>query len=145
MSTPYSEIYDLYSGMCSDYEFLNLSTQEQDEILEGWLLIAVGEFKKCKIDLSDRDSTLKQFNQTLTDDIKNILAKGILKNWLSPKLYTIDNLKNHLSTKDFQLYSPANILKEIRTTYNEVKKDFDREKIKYGYDNFDPLKDLMKS
>ena len=65
MSTPYSEIYDLYSGMCSDYEFLNLSTQEQDEILEGWLLIAVGEFKKCKIDLSDRDSTLKQFNQTL--------------------------------------------------------------------------------
>lgn len=144
MSTQYSEIYDLYSGMTNDYEHLSLPLINQDEILEGWLLVSIGEFTKCKIDLSDRDDMLKQFNQILTDEIKVILAKGILKCWLSPKLYNIDNLKNTLASKDFNQYSPANLLKEIRQTFKEANKDFKNSIGDYKHKNFNPLTDLLQ-
>jgi len=114
--TLYSEIYDLYSGMVTDYEFLLLDVADQDEILEGWLLNAVGNFEKCKTDLSDRDSTLKKFNQTLTDKEKTILARLMVAEWLSPKLYNLELLRSMLNSKDFTTYSPANLLKEIRET-----------------------------
>ena len=141
MATPYSEIYDLYFGMTTDYEFLNLSIQDQNTILEGWLLNAIGEFNNCKNDLSDRDHEQKQFNRTLTDNEKIILAKYMLTNWLSPKLYCVENLKNYLSSKDFSLYSPSALLKEIRNTYKEAKKEADKLKLAYGYKNFN-LEDL---
>lgn len=144
MATPYSEIYDLHSGMYSDYEFLQLIPIDQDEILEGWLLNAISEFDNCKINLSDRDNTLKQFNQTLSDKEKRILAKGMLIEWLSPKLYTIENLKNHLSSKDFSTYSPANLLKEIINTHNKALKEFNREKNTYAHKNFNPLEKLIR-
>jgi hypothetical protein len=144
MSTPYSDIYDLYSGMVTDYEFLKLTVPQQDDILEGWLLSAIGEFDKSKTDLSDRDETSKQFNQTLTDKEKKILAKYILCEWLSPKLYTLENLQNHLTSKDFSTYSPANLLKEIRELHSKAFKEANMSKMSYSHSNFDPMKDLKK-
>jgi hypothetical protein len=140
--TPYSDIYDLFSGMTTDYELLSLTVPEQDNILEGWLLSSIGEFDKCKTDLTDRDSTLKQFNLELSDKEKKILAKLMLCEWLSPKLYTVENLKNYLSTKDFNMFSPANLLKEIRQTYQDVKREANKMITSYLYSKFDPLKDL---
>jgi hypothetical protein len=138
MSTPYKDIYDLFFGMTSDYEFLQLPIIDQDEILHGWLLNAIGAFTKCKTDLSDRDEGLKQFNQSLKDKEKRILAKFVLVEWLSPKLYTIENLKNHLSTKDFNIYSPANLLKEIRETHTKALSETNKEMIAYAHSNFNP-------
>lgn len=136
--TLYSDIYDLFFGMVVDYEFLSLPLVTQDEILEGWLLSAIGEFDKCKTDLSDRDSILKMFNLELSDKEKKILAKLILVEWLSPKLYTLDNLRNHLSSKDFSMFSPSQLLKEIRETHNQAKKKVNQDIISYGYQHFDP-------
>jgi hypothetical protein len=136
MATPYSEIYDLHSGMYSDYEFLQLIPIDQDEILEGWLLNAISEFDTCKSDLSNRDSILKQFNTDLSDMEKKILAKYMLLEWLSPKLYCTENLQNHLSSKDFNMYSGSAFLKELRETYNLAKKDAERMKIKYAHKQF---------
>ena len=145
MATPtlYSDIYDLFFGMTSDYEFLSLASIVQNEILEGWLLSAIGEFSdKCKVDLADRDISLKQFNLSLSDKEKKVLAKLILVEWLNPKLYTLSNLQNQLSSKDFNMFSPANLLKEIRETHNQAKKDANRMITSYSYSNFDPSKDL---
>lgn len=144
MSTPFSEIYDLHSGMYSDYEFLQLIEINQNEILEGWLLNSIAWFDNCKEDLSDRDMGLKQFNITLSDPVKRILAKGMICEWLNPKLYNTENLKNHMSSKDFNQFSPANILKEIRETHSKSERSANREKNAYGHKNFDPLKDLIK-
>ncbi|HEY8888939.1 MAG TPA: hypothetical protein VIM70_01595 [Clostridium sp.] len=140
--TPYSDIYDLFSGMTSDYEFLSLSSDIQNEILEGWLLSSIGEFSKCKIDLSDRDKVLKQFNLELTDKEKGILAKLLVVEWLNPKLYTIENLRNNLSSKDFSMFSPANLLKEIRQTHTLATVTANRMITSYLHSNFDPKKDL---
>jgi hypothetical protein len=144
MATPYSEVYDLHSGMYSDYEFLQLIPIDQEEILEGWLLNSIAWFDNCKEDLLDRDDTLKQFNNTLSDKVKSILAKGMIVEWLNPKLYNTENLKNHMSSKDFNLYSPANILKEIRETHDKAERSANREKNAYAHKKFDPLKELIR-
>lgn len=140
MPTPYSDIYDLYSGMFTDYKFLQLPLQTQDEILEGWLLNAVSEFDNCLEDLSDRNDELKQFNITLSDMAKKVLVKYILVEWMNPKLYTLEYLEMHLTPKDFSNNSPANMLKEIRETHAKAEKKANAEKMKYAYKNFDPSK-----
>jgi hypothetical protein len=144
MGTPYQDIYDLHSGMYSDYEFLQLIIPEQDEILEGWLLNTIGWFDNCKISLSDRNEEQKQFNQTLSDKEKRVLAKGMIVEWLNPKLYNIENLKNYMSTKDFNQFSPANLLKEIRSTHDKAEQMANREKNAYAHKNFNPLIDLVQ-
>lgn len=142
--TPYSDIYDILSGMYSDFEFLQLTPEIQENVLEGWLISATSEFDKCKQDLSDRDETLRHFNVNLTDSEKKILAKYMLCEWLSPKLYTVENLRNHLSTKDFNMFSPANLLKEIRETHDKALKSANGAKRTYAHKNFDPNKELKK-
>ena len=136
MVTSFSEIYDLFSSTMSDYSFLQLEEEDQDDILEGWLLNAIAEFDNCAEDLDDRDDELKQFNNVLSDRVKKILVKGMLVEWMNPRLYDLENLRNHLNTKDFSIYSPANLLKEIRDTHNKIYKEFNADKIRYGYINF---------
>ncbi|MCX8010927.1 MAG: hypothetical protein N3A61_07230, partial [Ignavibacteria bacterium] len=138
MPTHFEEIFDLFSSSITDYEFLNLSIQDQNHILEGWLLNAIAEFNNCKIDLSDRSNDSKQFNITLGDLEKKIIVKYMICEWLSPRLYTLDNLINHLSNKDISLFSPANLLKEIRETHNKATREADRLKRLYGHKHFDP-------
>ena len=79
--------------------------------------------KVCKIDLYDRDEDLKQFNQDLNDEIIEILSENMLVEWLKPKVLFTDNLSNVLNTKDFSMYSPANMLKELRETLSYLKKN----------------------
>lgn len=144
MSTLYSEIFDLFSGMITDYEHLLLPIETQDEILEGWLLNAIGEFDNCKTDLSDRNEELKKFNQTLNDKERKILARYILVEWMNPQLYSIDYFKSRLSSKDFNQFSPSNQLKEIRETHSKAEVKANREKNAYKHSNFDPAKDLKR-
>ena len=138
--TLYSDIYDLYSGMVSDWEILSLPEQDQDEILEGWLLTAIGTFRTCKTDLSDRDSITKQFNLVLADTEKVILAKLMIVEWLSPKLYNLELLRNNLNSKDFTMYSPASFLKEMRSTQEGARSIANRLITTYGYASIDVSK-----
>ena len=38
--------------------------------------------------------------------------------WLGPFVNNIENLRNHLSTKDFSVFSPANLLEKIGDRYD---------------------------
>jgi hypothetical protein len=142
--TPFSELQDLFSSVQTDYEHLSLPTETQDEIFDGWLLNAIGEFDNCKEDLYDRDMELRQFNVTLSDKSKKVLVKYILVEWLNPKLYNIENLKNYMTNKDFNQFSPSAMLKEIRETHNKAFKEANREKVAYGHFYFDPQKELIR-
>jgi hypothetical protein len=129
--------------MTSDYDSLSLSTDIKDEIMFGWLIISIGKFLKCKTNLSDRDDVFFQFNNDLKDTEKIILASLMICEWLSPKLYSTENLHNFLTTKDWNNYSPANLLKEIRLTHDKAQKDADKLIMQYLHKQFDP-KDLKK-
>lgn len=142
MATPFSEIYDRVYNKISDYSFLNLTQNEVEDILESYLLSSIVKFKKCKKDLSNRDQALKQFNEDLTDEEKEILATLMCVEYLTPKLITSELLKQKLSTKDYQLYSQANQIKEIREVRNKMKSEANQMMISYSYSE-NSLDDLL--
>ena len=116
MATPFTDIYARAIFRFADYEFLKQDIETREGVLEKYLISAKTEFQRvCKTDLGDYDLELKQFNQTLDDEVIEILSLGIAFYWLSYKALNSELLKNVLNSKDYYYYSPANLLKEVQT------------------------------
>ena len=133
MATPFKEVYNKVYNKISDYSFTKLTQDEVEDVLQSFLLSALVKFKTCKKDLSNRDLTLKQFNEDLTDEEKEILATLICVEYLTPKLITDELLQQRLSTKDYNLYSQANQIKEIRELRDKFKSEANQMMINYSY------------
>lgn len=138
MATPYSKIHGRAIAKFSDYDILKFDLSVREMILNDYLLSAQIEFQRmCKVDLSDRDDVLAQYNEDLDDEIVEILATGEAYYWLSPKVLNTENLHNVLNTKDFTTYSPANLLRELQNLRDMLWKDFKRKMFEYTYRSAD--------
>jgi hypothetical protein len=138
MATPFSDVYNPFLDMITDPDLLVLEDTDRDSFLHGLMISACSEFESiCRIDLTDRNETSKQFNNTLTDEVIKIINKGMVVEWIKPKYYFNDNMKNSLNTKDYSTFSPANLLKEMKDTYLTTKKEFEGMMNKYSYMNED--------
>lgn len=134
--TPYSTIYNAFLNKITDTDFLLLSDNNRKALLLSYLNYACGEFSDvCTKDLNNRDDDAEIFNIELSLAEIDIITDGMLVAWITPKYLFNENMHNVLNTKDFNMYSPANLLKEIRETYNNVKQTFERKMIKYSYLN----------
>ena len=74
----------------------------------------------------------------MLDEIIDILTDGMVCVWLRKIKNEPQNLQNYLDTKDFQLAaSPANVLKEVRTTYEVEYNIFVGKMLEYSYNHRD--------
>ena len=138
MATPYSTVTDRVLNKISDFDLAKLKEVQVEEILLGYMFSACSKFNTSLINLSDRNETTEQFNQTLTEDIVDIISEGMIVEWLKPKVLHTDNLANYLNNRDLSVAaSPANILKEIKDTLKESRAEFDRLIKEYSYKNSD--------
>jgi hypothetical protein len=135
MSTPYSDLYSRFTNKITDYNFDGLSQSEAEDIFLGYLKSAIPKFFKCKQDLTDRDDTLGQFNIDLTEIEQEILANLMVIEWINTKINHSELLEQTLSSKDFKMYSPANLLKEMRETKKELQSDNNYLLSNYYYDS----------
>lgn len=141
MSTPYSDIYNVFLENVSDSDLLVFSEEDREKILYGFMDRACNNFQYvCKkvsnIDLFDRDELLKQFNATLDSQIINIIVTGMVVEWLKPKYFYNENMKNILNTSDYNMAaSPANMANSIRTTYLTTKQEFESMIRQYSYEH----------
>lgn len=136
MATPFTDIYARAIFRFADYEFLKQDIETREGVLEKYLISAKTEFQRvCKTDLGDYDLELKQFNQTLDDEIVEILSLGIAFYWLSYKALNSELLKNVLNSKDYYYYSPANLLKEVQTLRKTLRNEFNSKMRQHSYNN----------
>ena len=134
MATSYSEIHARAISKISDYDILKFDISTREMMLNDYLVSAQVEFQRmCKVNLSDKDDVLAQYNETLDDEIIEILATGEAYYWLTPKVLNTENLYNVLNTKDFSTYSPANLLKELQNLRDMFWRDFKRKMFEYTY------------
>ncbi len=131
MSTPYSEIDDMFLGDIRDETFLEFTEQEREEILNSLRTKAITRFKACRKDLYDRDNELKQFNQDLTEEEKLIIATCMRKYWLNDKVYNLELLKQRMSTKDWKMTSQAMHLLRLTTLVQELDKEISKMIVDY--------------
>jgi hypothetical protein len=121
MSTSYDVIHNRFLGKISDYLLMNMESPDVAELLDGYMVGALVQFKQCS-KLSNRDSVARIFNDDLTDEEIEILSNLMVLEWLKPIVNNVEELKNRFSTKDYQFFSPANLLDKLIT----LRKDTER-------------------
>lgn len=136
MATPYANIYNSFLMKVTGYKLLELLPEEREEIIAYYLNAARAKFyKKCKHDLMDIDEDNQIFNTDLTIDEVDILSEIMIIEWLSPQIYSDELLESRLNTKDFTEFSPAKLIEQIRSVYNESKKRVKYLIVQYTYDH----------
>ena len=139
--------YDVFAGAflakVNEYDFVQMEVSDRKEIVDGYLLRAVAEFRKnCGYDLlGTQDSAAREFDvdivQADLDELVDIISEGMLLQWMKPFVYRQENLENVLNTRDFTSYSPAELLMRIGNAYTDVKKDYTQMIREYSFNHGD--------
>jgi hypothetical protein len=136
--TEYKVVFEKFKDKITDPDLLLYLESIQQEILISLMSSACVKFKRiCKQNLSDRDNTLMMFNFDVDEEVIDIMTDIMVEYWLKPYLNNIENLRNQLSTKDFSVFSPANLLNAVQNTYDLSRKRAKSAMNEYSFINGD--------
>ena len=138
--TSFDDVYEMFLfTKVQAYKLNKLTLDNKKATLLIYLRLACSKFINCKQDLT-LDLVNKRFNVTLTEKEIDILTDFMVISWLKPIILSDELLESRLNTKDFYEYSPANLILQIRTTFNEVEINSKKAMKNYGYSsNFSQL------
>lgn len=138
MGTKFQDVYERYRARVRNYDFLDYDSITRDVFQYDLLMMSISDFEDvCKQDLTDREDELLTFNIDLSNREKDILALGMVLHFIEPYVYNTDSLQNALNTKDFSLYSPANLLEKMTDLMNTTEHRLKREINLYSFRNGD--------
>jgi hypothetical protein len=146
MSLSYDAFVAAFLSKVSEYEFVNIDEDIRNDAVDGYLKRAVAAFRKnCLYDLtSAMNDDTRCFDITIDDDdvdeIVEIVSEGMLVQWMKPFLYNQENLEHQLNTRDFTMYSPAELLMRIGNAYAAARKDYTNLIRDYSYKHGDLTK-----
>ena len=134
--TTFEEVFSRFRSRIRNYDFLEFDDFTILQYQYSLLIQSVFDFSDiCKTDIEDYDSELMVFNQKLTGKEINILSLGMMVHFLEPYVYNTDALQNAISTNDFSVYSPANLLEKMTELLKETKKELKKEINLYSFKN----------
>lgn len=123
MGTYFEDIFAVFlSKITTLSEYTNLTEEELNIELKMLLKTSISKFISRNDLIADYD--MGCFNRELEDLEVEILAYGMVVSWLTPKINNIELLKQSLSSKDFNFYSQANHLRELRELKSDAEKEF---------------------
>lgn len=123
MATTYATVYGLFLAKVTDFDLADMTEEDANAIMSDLLRQAVGKFSEsCKKDLYDITDEQDGWNADFTDLEVDILSELMVEAWYKPCINNLDLMRNRLSTKDFTTFSPANLQKEVRESYNLAHK-----------------------
>lgn len=143
MNLSYDAFTAAFLAKVSEYDLLEMQNVERQEVIDGYLKAAVSMFRKnCKYDLfTTQDDAERQFNVDVdmddADELIDIISQGMVMQWMRPFLFRQENLENLMNTRDFTLYSPANLLLRIGEAYRNVSKEYVQMIREYSYNHGD--------
>ena len=121
MATDFSVVYGSFLGKVTDTDLSDMTEANANSVMSDLLKQAVTKFSEsCKKDLSNVTQT--GFVDDLDDYEVDILSELMVEAWYKPHVNYTDLLRNKLSTKDFTTFSPANLQKENRESYELAHK-----------------------
>jgi hypothetical protein len=121
MATDFSVVYGSFLSKVTDTDLSDMTEEDANSVMSDLLKQATVKFNEsCKKDLSDVTTT--GFVSDLDDYEVDILSELMVEAWYKPHINYTDLLRNKLSTKDFTTFSPANLQKENRESYELAHK-----------------------
>lgn len=130
MNTTLEEIISLYLAKIENFDYLQYTEEELLEELKPMLLSATSKLFTLDVKI---DFDMEEFNRELEPIEQNLIALGLVEEFLTQKVNSVKVLKNHLTTKDFKLYSSANMLKQLRETQEAVSSEISYLETKLEY------------
>lgn len=118
--TPYTEIYERFLLLVQEYDFIELEEDEFEQIFEIKLEMALGKLSALDLTMNPNTQT---FNRELTISEKTILAYALMTEWLTQRVFDVQNMRNHLASKDYKVFSMANHLAELRALHEYASKE----------------------
>lgn len=128
MGTEFTEIYDLFTVLCSDYKFNELYLISPDSLntyLQPYLRFAINEFAKvCDQKLQEN---MDLDNGTFTIELKEYnkipLARLMIKYWFQHLVNDVLQIQSKLNDTDFKHYAEANNLNAKQSTYQQMREE----------------------
>jgi len=121
MATDFSVVYGSFLSKVTDTDLSDMTEEYANSVMSDLLKQATVKFSEsCKKDLGDVTTT--GFVSDLDDYEVDILSELMVEAWYKPHINYTDLLRNKLSTKDFTTFSPANLQKENRESYELAHK-----------------------
>ena len=148
MTIPYDVFTSAFLSKISEYDFLTLPDQERHDVVDGYMLKALNAFVRiCKYNITkateeqgyEEDARILLIDAPENtpdfefDEIVDIIAEGMVVQWLKPYVYQQENLQNVMSTRDYSLYSPAELLLRVGNAYTKAQKDYRQLVRDYSY------------
>lgn len=143
MATSYTEIYDRALSKIREYMFLEMEDSQIYDVLSVFLKSAQTKFENiCVESLKDVDET--GYDQDLSNETIEILAWGITSYWFFTYVSDSDKLRNLLGTKDYTVFSPANLLNVTKETWKIIDLEFQDRVNRYSYMHGDLIRDEVR-
>jgi hypothetical protein len=132
MTSDYNTIYSWFLKNVEDYKLATLPEDNIRELMLGWFkgVLAYPHVARLftEFSLDDETQTFTYTLDTVTNDLADelfvlsVLSKGMLIEWLTPKVDSITNIAQMYGEKEQKFYSQANHLSELRALLqdNEV-------------------------
>ena len=98
MNTEIQEVVDLYLAKIENFDYLQYTEDELLEELKPMMTSAISKLFTIDVKI-DRD--LLEFDRELEPIEMNIIALGLVAEFVTQKVNSVKVMKNHLSTKDF--------------------------------------------
>lgn len=139
MATPFDSIYRKFLSLVDDYELGLVSDEELNEILFGYLDQARSlHFPTCSKDLEKivESYGVGEFEEDLTSQEQYILALGMKKAWLSPKLNNADLMAKSIGDRDYKAVQGTNYIKELAKLDAQIEEEIRKYNVAYTYKNF---------
>jgi hypothetical protein len=138
MSTPFTDIYDLFLTQIYDYkinQLYTISITDFETYLQGFLVNAIPKFKNCTKDLTDIDLTSGTFAATLTLEEKTILSDLMIVQWMVKEIQDVSQFQLKLNDTDFKHYAESQNLKEKSEYMNRIREIVNQNMTNYGVSN----------
>ena len=145
MAVPYDMFTIIFLRKISEYEFVNMELEERQAIVDGYMKSSLSSSTFQKVIDYDfagtADDVSRSFDLDVDEhelyDIVDIASEGMIIQWLKPFVYNQDNLSNVLSTRDYSIYSPAELLYRIGNAYDTAQKNYTQMLREYSYNHGD--------
>ena len=142
MSLSYDVFAEGFLSKITEFELLELEDDRRTEMVDTYMQRSIAGFKKiCKYDLTARDDETRTFDVDIPDEdieeIVDIVSEGMVVQWLKPYVNRQELLENALSTRDYTVFSPAELLMRVGNAYQKAQTDYTQMMREYSFNHGD--------
>lgn len=147
MYVSYDTFEDAFLQKITEYEFLQFEEEDREHLIDSYMKRSISAFAPiCEYDLvGTADDEAREFKTDIApkdvDELSEIVSEGMLVQWIKPYVFKQENLENVMTTRDFTVYSPSELLHRVSSVYDSARKNFANMMREYSYNHGD-LTDL---